>query len=108
MVTIYTAPGCGPCKELKEAVESGNIEVRGASAEGSEITLVDVTTDEGYPAIDEKGIDQIPAAYSEGQKCYLLVDDATGKVVVDCGGPSPSAEGEGDGITELETEEVPS
>ena len=97
MVAIYTAPGCGPCKEVKEAVESGNIEVRGAPS--SDITLVDVTSDEGYPAIDEKGIGQIPAAYHEGQKGDLLVDDATGKVVVDCGG---------NGATEVETEEIPS
>jgi len=100
MVTIYTAPGCGSCKEVKEAVETGNIEVRGAP---NDVTLADVTQDEHYSAIDERHIDKIPSAYFEGEKCDILLDDITGKVVVNC----PSADDAGYKADELATEALP-
>lgn len=82
-IKIYSSPGCGSCSTVKEAIESGNVEVRGVDPD-TEVEMVDVTTDEGYPEIDRIGIDAIPSAYHEGEKCNILVNDQTGKVIVDC------------------------
>ena len=82
---IFTAPGCGGCKEVKDAMDSGQLEVTGVDVKPEDIEVIDLSSDEGYPAMDRLGISNVPAAYYGGEKCELLVDDETKRVTVKCG-----------------------
>ena len=82
-IKLYTATGCEPCTEVKEALEQGNYEVLGAEGD-PEIELIDLATEENYSLIDEMGIDVIPVAYYETQQCKIFVDDQTKIVTFDC------------------------
>ena len=85
---IFTAPGCGGCKEVKDAMDSGRLDVQGVDVKPEEIEVVDLSSDEGYAFIDTLGLGNVPAAYYGGEKCELLVDDETKRVTVKCGEPS--------------------
>ena len=82
---IFTAPGCGGCKEVKDAMEHGQLEITGVDVKPEDIEVVDLSSDAGYPYMDELGIKNVPAAYYGGEKCELLVDDETKRVTVKCG-----------------------
>lgn len=84
---IFTAESCVPCADVKEAINAGKLEIEGLSRtemKDTEIEVIDVTTEEGYPLIDELGIEQIPVAYYNGRTCQILVDDETGRITLDC------------------------
>ena len=81
---IFTAPGCGGCKEVKDAMDSGQLEITGVDVKPEEIEVVDLSSDEGYPYLDKLGIGNVPAAYYAGERCELLVDDETKRVTVKC------------------------
>lgn len=82
-VRIFTAPGCAPCDDIKKAVEDGTLNFAGVALDAP-IEFVDLSTDEGYPFLDELNLDQVPAAYYESRQCKLLVDDETGTLTIDC------------------------
>lgn len=81
---IFTAPGCGPCVEIKEALDSGRLVLNGEPVAPEDVELVDVSTDQGYPLLDQLGIHAVPAVYLEGRHCEVLVDDETQTVTVTC------------------------
>lgn len=84
---IFTAPGCAPCQDIKDAIDQGTLEVEGVSPK-ADVEMVDLSTDEGYPLIEELGIDAVPSAYYGDRRCQLLVDEETGAVTIDCGEPN--------------------
>ena len=90
-VQIFTAPFCGGCEEVKDAVAAGQVEVQGVPGNGHEVELVDLSSDEGYALVEELGLETVPAAFYQGQRCELLVDDEAHKVVVRCGAPPPES-----------------
>ena len=83
---IFTSPGCGHCEEVKEAVASGKIQVKGIDS-ATPVELVDLSSDAGYPMIDALGLKRVPAAYHDGQQCDIKVDEATKTITVVC--PEP-------------------
>lgn len=83
-VLVFTAPGCAPCQDLKDALRDGNVEVEGVDVAPDQIEVVDVSNDDGYPYLDKYSVSRVPAAYYKGQQCQILVDDATHKVTVSC------------------------
>ena len=82
-VRVFTAPGCAPCDDIKKAVEEGTLNFSGVALDAP-IEFVDLSTDEGYPYVDELGLANVPAAYYESRQCKLLVDDETGQLTIDC------------------------
>jgi glutaredoxin len=82
-VRIFTAPGCEPCEEIKQAVEDGNLTLAGLPARVN-IELVDLSTDEGYPNVDELNLEKVPVAYYEARQCKLLLDTESGELTIDC------------------------
>ena len=82
-VRIFTAPGCAPCEDIKEALEDGDVELIGVDTKAS-IEFVDLSTDEGYPYLDVLNMEKGPVAYYESRQCKLLVDDETGRLSIDC------------------------
>lgn len=85
-VRIFTGPGCAPCDEVKAAVENDEILLEGLP-EDTEVEMVDATSEEGYPFIDELGLDRVPVAYHGTAQCQIIVDDETKQVTVKCPPP---------------------
>jgi len=94
-VTIYVSEHCEPCKEVKELLEKGQFLVDG---EESEIDLVDIETEEGFPHIQAHDLSGIPKAFSEGRQCNIRVDDATQTLLIECG----------DGESDSSSQDIPS
>lgn len=80
---FYTATGCEPCIEIKEALEEGNYDILGIEGE-PEVEAIDLATEENYGLIEDQAIEVIPAAYYGTRQCKIFVDDATKKVTFDC------------------------
>ena len=80
---FYTATGCEPCVEVKEALEQGNYDILGVEGE-PEVEAIDLATEENYGLIEDQAIDAIPAAYYGARQCKIFVDDETKKVTFDC------------------------
>lgn len=80
---FYTATGCEPCVEIKEALEQGNYEILGVEGE-PEVEAIDLATEENYGLIEDQEIEIIPAAYYGARQCKIFVEDATKKVTFDC------------------------
>ena len=80
---FYTATGCEPCVEVKEALEQGNYQILGVEGE-PEVEAIDLATEDNYGLIEEQAIDTIPAAYYGARQCKIFVDDETKRVTFDC------------------------
>lgn len=81
---IFVASGCGPCKEITEAIDNGTIDVDGLTvteAKEADIDLIDVASDEGFPLVEEYGLDNVPAAYYGKRRCEILVGE---RITIDC------------------------
>ena len=76
-VKIFVAGNCGPCQEIKQKVAEGKFNQ-------SQVDLIDVETDEGFPYIEKLGLTQVPTAMKGGQKCDLSVEDDT--LIIKCPG----------------------
>lgn len=82
---LYTATGCEPCVEVKEALEQGNYDILGVEGESQpEVEAIDLATEENYGIIEDHGIEAIPAAYYGARQCKIFVDDETHRVTFDC------------------------
>lgn len=87
MIKIFTSEHCGPCQEVKKAIQEGNYD--------GEIEVVDVETDEGFAQFrDEvlsKGDGAVPMAFKDGQKCAVEISEE-GKLLIDCPDDLPASE----------------
>lgn len=81
---IFTAPGCAPCEEIKTALAAGRLELEGTPVKREDVDLVDVSTDQGYPFLDQLDIHRVPAAYYGIRACEILVDNRTRTVTINC------------------------
>ena len=84
-VKVFIAAGCGPCKELKEAIEAGRFNVE-------DVDLIDVETKEGFPYIKKFGLTKAPSAYLGKKECDLFINREDNSIFIDCGLPSREAE----------------
>lgn len=70
-VKVYIASHCLPCKVVEDSLKKGRFLIDG---EEGEVELIDIETDEGYKQIFD-GLGSVPAAYLDGKKCKLYMDD---------------------------------
>lgn len=82
-IQLYTADECGPCQQLKDAVEGGNFEVLGLEGEVG-IETIDVAEGDNYMLLEDFEIEAIPAAYHGMQQCKIFIDEETKRVTFDC------------------------
>ena len=76
-VKLYISAGCGPCQKVKEMVEAGKFN-------REKVDVIDVSTDEGYPAIEKLNIAKVPAAYKGTEQCNLSLDEDI--LIIECPG----------------------
>lgn len=104
---IFTAPGCEPCDDLKQAVEKKLVQLEGVP-EGTEIEMVDLTSESADRYFRELDIQEAPMAFHQGKRCEILVDDDSGKVTIQCNRPEgPEASGVAAETAEEPAEVVP-
>jgi len=89
-IKLFIAEHCEPCQAVKNIVQK---------AKSEDVEMVDVETDEGFPYIQQLGIEGIPSAYKEGEKCELYVDEEAEVINIICRGdrkdlPESSVESE--------------
>ncbi len=88
-IKIFVASDCGPCQELKQSIERGELQ----ASEGIEVIEIDKNPD-GYQQFlreavqDGQGV--VPTAMREGDKCQVLVDKETNRLTIQC--PEPGEE----------------
>ena len=82
-IQLYTADECGPCQEVKVAVQEGNFEILGLEGQVG-IETVDVAEGDNYLLLEDLSIETIPAAYHRLQVCKIFIDEETKKVTFDC------------------------
>jgi hypothetical protein len=82
VLKIYVADGCKPCEEIKELAEAGKM-LTNVGAD-TDIHLVDVTSDEGFPEIEREKLTGVPVAKYDGRTCKLSIDEETKTLIIDC------------------------
>ena len=82
-IQVYTADECGPCQEVKVAVQEGNFEILGIEGQVG-IETIDVAEGENYTLLEDLSIEAIPAAYHGVQQCKIFIDEETKRVTFDC------------------------
>jgi len=79
-VKVYVAAHCQPCEEVKRLLEKGLFSINGAEGQ---VDLIDIETEEGFKQIFA-GMDAVPAAYLDGRKCRIKVDEESETLVLEC------------------------
>jgi glutaredoxin len=89
-IKVYVAQHCEPCKEVKDLLESGHFLVDGQE---SEIDLIDIESEEGFPLAQSQGLTSVPQAFSGDKQCRIKIDDETKTLLIECGDgePNPSS-----------------
>ena len=64
---IFIAEHCSPCQDLKAAVEAGKF--------GTDVEIIDVESEEGFPYIEKLGLTEVPSAFFKGKKCLVHYKD---------------------------------
>lgn len=82
-IQVYTADECGPCQQVKSAVEEGNFEILGLEGQVG-IEAIDVAEGDNYELLEDFSIEAIPAAYHGLQQCKIFIDEETKRVTFDC------------------------
>ena len=80
-VRIFVGQGCAPCGPVKELIRQGRVET---DIPDAEIEIVDVTTDENFPLIEQEDLDRVPLAKYAGKFCLLEVDHDSQTVLIKC------------------------
>ena len=80
---LFTADECGPCQQVKVAVEEGNFEILGIDGQVG-IETIDVAEGDNYTLLEDLSIEALPAAYHGLQLCKIFIDEETKKVSFDC------------------------
>tara|TARA_Y100000310_G_scaffold329656_1_gene399911 strand:+ start:926 stop:1189 length:264 start_codon:yes stop_codon:yes gene_type:complete len=80
-VKLYVTDECGPCSDVKTAIEQNNYEMVGV-AKGDRIKVIDMTADDGF--ILDEDLSSIPAATYKKRECKIFINEDTLKVTIDC------------------------
>jgi hypothetical protein len=81
VVKLYVTDECGPCADVKSAVEQNNYDIIGV-AKGDKLKIIDMTSDDGF--ILDEDLSTIPAATYKNRECKLFINEDTLKVTIDC------------------------
>lgn len=79
-VKLYVVDACGPCADVKSAVEQDNYDIIGV-AKGDKLKVIDMTAD-GF--VLEEELSGIPAAKYKNRECKLYINEETLKLTIDC------------------------
>ena len=82
-IQLYTADECGPCQDVKTAIEEGNFVVLGLEGEVG-IETIDIAEGDNYTLLEDLEMEAIPAAYHRLQQCRIFIDEETKRVTFDC------------------------
>jgi len=74
---VFVSAGCGPCSEIKAAIEAGRFNAE-------DIDLIDVETKEGFPFIKKFGLTKAPAAYLGKKECEMFINREDNSIFIDC------------------------
>lgn len=90
-VKLFVGSHCSPCESIKKLVEDGMFLVD--DKEGSQVEMIDVETEEGFPNIEKYQLTGIPQAFDEnGKRCKIGIDEENKVVVFDCGEPETNSQ----------------
>ena len=90
ILKIFVADGCDPCKEIKDLAEKGKMLTN--VDPDTDIELIDVTTDEGFPEVEKEQLSGVPTAKYDGQTCKLHIDEETKTLIIDCTQEKPNTD----------------
>lgn len=79
-VKLYVSDECGPCSDVKTAVEQNNYDIIGV-ATGDRLKLIDMSADD---FVLDQDLESIPAATYKARTCKILINEATHKITIDC------------------------
>ena len=107
LITVYYSEQCNPCHEVTDRLKNG----RFASDLGEEcsVEMLDVTSEEGFVAIEKEDLKKIPAAKYDGKFCQLEIDTELDAVMITCLDENMApAEATADGKEDIPVEPDPS
>ena len=104
-IKLFVGSHCAPCERVKELVQEGQFLVD--NEEGMSIEMIDIESDEGFPAILEHNLSGIPSAIDEsGKQCRIRVDEESGVVLFECGDSSEVGSHEAEVANEGDSKEA--
>ena len=82
---VFITTSCGPCKEIKEAIEAGRFNAE-------DVDLIDVETKEGFPFIKKFGLTKAPAVFLGKKECEMFINRKDNSLFFQCpdNGKAPS------------------
>ena len=80
-VKLYVTDSCGPCSDVKTAIEQDNYDIVGV-AKGDKLKIIDMTSDDDF--ILDEDLSSIPAATYKKRECKIFINEDTLKVTIDC------------------------
>ena len=80
-VKLYVTDECGPCSDVKTAIEQNNYDIVGV-AKGDKLKIIDMTSDDDF--ILDEDLSSIPAATYKKRECKIFINEDTLKVTIDC------------------------
>ncbi len=87
ILKIFIAEGCDPCKEISELAKAGKMLTN--VDQDTDIQIIDILSDEGFPEIAKENLDEIPTAKYDGRTCKFQIDDETKTLIIDCSEEKP-------------------
>jgi hypothetical protein len=79
-VKLYVTDACGPCSDVKTAIEQDNYDIVGV-AKGDKLKVIDMSADD---FVLDEDLSQIPSATYKKRECKILINEDTLKVTIDC------------------------
>jgi glutaredoxin len=74
---VFVSANCGPCQEIKEAINAGRFNAE-------EVDLIDIETEEGFPWIKKLGLTKAPSAYLGRKECEMFINREDNSLYIDC------------------------
>ena len=82
---VFVTAGCGPCQEIRAAVEAGRLNYE-------DVDLIDVEAEDGADYIRKYGLTKAPAAFLGKKECEIFINREDNSLFIDCGSPEQAAE----------------
>jgi hypothetical protein len=79
-IKLYVTDACGPCSDVKSAVDDGNYDIVGVS-KGDKLKVIDMSADD---FVLDQDLSNIPSATYKNRECKIFINEDTLKVTIDC------------------------
>lgn len=88
-IKVFISPSCEPCHDIQEMIRTGQFST---NVDTTDLELVDVESEEGFPQIESEAVKFVPTARYRGKACELqILEDDT--LFIAC--PDPAEESTG-------------